>query len=328
MKFLRFITQLLLALSLTTLIFSYSLLQLVSSGTDLSNTLNKSGVYDMVATEARKGLGSSPKVPAKYQELFTASLNKVIDTNQIESMLKPGIVDIATWLNQPGDTPPPDIVISIKPAKDDLIKELNEGGLTGNELVILQAQLSQQIPDQLRLSSLGDFLGGSDSGTMNSGEMPGLQPSATPTPAASTDAKSDQVIEGLKVLKTSVTAIRLAMMISIGAILLFTLLVILMSRKLGRSALRAVSISYLSEGGLWLTLAIIVPMVFKPATDAVNETTIVAHLAPVLAARLFSGALLPAGIIVLIGAIGLAISILHRTKTPPVAPVQPLAPPR
>ncbi len=323
MKFLRFFTQLLLAASLTTLIVSYSLLQLVATGTGMSDTLNKSGIYDMVAAEARKGLGSSPKVPAKYQELFATSLNKAIDAAQIEAMLKPAIVDIAAWLNQPDDTPPPDVVIVIKPAKDALIKELSDGGLSGLELTALQMQLSQQVPDQLRLSSLGDLLGESDSGDASGANSNTAKPQTT-------TSQSDAVVEGLKNLKSGVSALRLAFMISIGATALFSLLVILMSRKLGRSAFKAVSMSYLSEGGLWLALGLIVPAVFHPATDAVTESTIAMHLAPVFIARVLSASLLPAGIIVLIGAIGLAITLLRRPKTPAAtAPVQPLAaPPR
>lgn len=319
MKILRGFAQLILAFSLSALILSYALLQLVSTGTGMSDILNRGGVYELIASQARTQLAESPKVPVKYQTLFATSLDKTVTQAQIEAILKPAIVDIATWVNQPDGTPAPDVIMIIKPAKDSLIKEMSDGGLTGNELVLLQAQLSQQIPDQIKLSSLNELVG-SDGSQMPSSTTSGTGVSAD---ADSASDPSGEITKGLQQIKSGVGVIRIVFIASAIAILVCTLLVVILSRKLGRSLTRAVSIIYLFEGGLWLLLALVLPSVLSPTQDTLTAATLANHMLPLILQRLLSASLLPAIIIMLIGAIGLGVSFILRGKPSIVQPIQP-----
>lgn len=302
MKFLRFLSIFTLLFALTTLIASYSLLQLVATGSSMSDTLNSGGAYTLIADQARTSLGSSPKVPAKYEALFTASLEKAVDTKHIETMLKPAIVDIATWFDQPAGTPAPDVIIVVKPAKDDLIQQLSDGGLTKIELATLQSELSQQIPDQIRLSSLQDLVGGSSTSQASTTK------SGTPT--------NDSILKVLDQIKTAVSTIRMVFYLSCIVSLVMTGIIAVLSHRLGRSWTKALAITYGSVGIFWLLTALLVPIMFQPSTATVSADTIIMHMTPVLMAHLLAASLFPASICLLLAAIGVAISLFRRTKTP------------
>jgi|GEM_PF-6293536 len=257
MKFLKGLLLSILLSALSTQILVAAVLAIIGSPTLLNTSLKQAGLYEEVAVAARQGIGSSQRIPVSYQSQFTTAVNKAISVEVVEQIFQPALVDISTWVEQPSTVPPPDIILTIRPAKENLIKELQTSGLSAVELAVFQADLSRQVPDQIRLSAIGGLTGTDSPATPSptEGLVPG-KPSA-PSPATQTD----QITPALKLAKQVSQALQLAYTISLWVVLASIGLLLILGRRDGRKALTRPAVPILIQATILMLVGIIGPKV-------------------------------------------------------------------
>lgn len=159
MTILRRLSLIILALCAPLLLISHVLLSVFNSGISTNNLLKDSGVYAIVSAQMRSSIITSQRVPEKDQEIFQKSVDSAVTDDAVETLIQPALVDIVSWLQQPQETPSPDIILIIKPIKDALLAALQTNGLPATELNLFKTTLTQQVPDQIKLSSLQQLTG-------------------------------------------------------------------------------------------------------------------------------------------------------------------------
>ncbi len=245
----------LMAILFPLIVVGYVVTSLVSSGVSANSLLKESGVYTLVGEQMRTAIVSSQRIPEQYQALFTKSVNEAVTDSAVESIIQPAMVDIATWLQQPQETPPPDVILVIKPVKDSLIAALETNGLPAMELTYFKSTLTQQVPDQIKLSGLQQLTGTQGAQTTSQGE-----------PEAG-------FIATVKTIKQAYTATQNTLMIA--SVVFVALLVgyMVVARLSKVSMFLAPSLTLSIESGILLVLSFIVPM-FLNATSAAADMQI------------------------------------------------------
>lgn len=338
--FKRFL-QLLLTTGLTVLLSTMALLQIVGSGIALNQMVKDTGFYGMGATQIGDSLKSSSKVPVAYQTQFSAAIDKALTAEEVEAIVKPALVDIATWLVASGETEVPNVILNIKPAKDKLILEMKSTSISPAELITLQNELSTQIPDQITLSSLGSLTGGgdSDSNAMPSGNgasmgaIPTLAPgpgASTPTPSATssssneTEQQTDQVVATLKQVKQIVSLVSLAYWISIAVVVVSLGSLLWFGRADGRKWLRRPGYAAIVSSGLFVILALAIPFLMPAKDSMMTSTSSPSVIVPLVANTFLQAALLPSALVFLIGLALVFGAFFIRPKTSSMASITQL----
>lgn len=286
MNFLKHLLQISLTVCLVVFLACYAVLQVVGSGLALNAIVKKTGVYDATATQVRDSLKQSSRMPAEYQVQFSSAVDAAITPEQLETIIQPALVDIATWLSQPGGTEMPDIILVIRPAKDKLIEHMTASGLPANETQLMQAQLSSQIPDQIQLSKLNSLVQGTD-------------------PAASTNnsaPESNDVKAGLSLLKQSINQVNVIKLISL-IVASFSLAGLLwLGRTDGRKWVRRPAWSMLIAGSFFLIASLILPLfVSQPGASPVPANNISLGVVALILSNILGAGLLPAILLIIIG---------------------------
>ncbi len=186
------------------------MLSIFNSGTSTNRLLKNGGVYAVVSDQMRSSIVSSQRVPEKDQEIFQKSVDTAVTDDAVEQIIQPALIDVVTWFQQPKDTPAPDVILVIKPIKDDLIAALQQNGLPQAELTLFKATLTQQVPDQIKLSSLQ--------------QLTGAQGAQTDTQSQSSQQEFEKVITLAKTLYENIGLAQIALSIIFTvALVLYTI---------------------------------------------------------------------------------------------------------
>ncbi|MEI7819078.1 MAG: hypothetical protein WCI47_03100 [bacterium] len=256
MKILRLLLISLSTFTILVVLILGSILNVVSSGAALNQIGLDSGAYSQIAQEAKTTLGASPRIPSQYQANFATALDKSISVSTVQAILQPALVDISTWLQQPDSTPPPDVILVIKPIKDSLYTNLELSGINGLEIAVFKRELNQQIPDQIRLSSIGSLTGASQASTSND--------------AASTTSlnSTDQITPTLVTTKKTLTIIRQANMLGWIMIGFFSLALLLLSLKNRRAMLTRPAKPFMIAGAIGCIGSLTIPAILRAVSSA------------------------------------------------------------
>lgn len=238
----------LLAILFPLTVAGYVITSLVSSGVSANALLKGSGVYTLVGEQMRTAIISSQRIPEQYQAIFTKSVNEAVNDSAVESIIQPAMVDIVTWLQQPQETPPPDVILVIKPVKDSLITSLETNGLPNMELTYFKSTLTQQVPDQIKLSGLQQLTGAQ-----------GAQTTSTADPEVG-------FITTVKSIKQTYSAAQSALMVSSVASVLLLVGYMILARLTKASVLLAPSLTLAIESGVLLVISLVTPMILNTTT--------------------------------------------------------------
>ncbi|MBP9827047.1 hypothetical protein KBC99_01040 [Candidatus Saccharibacteria bacterium] len=252
MNILRRLISGLLSLALTTLIGLWSLTTIFSSSAGLNQIISQSGVYTLFAQQAIQSLSSAQSLPANYQTIFTASLQKTVTQQRVESAFAPILVDIVSWLNQPDTTPPPVLILNLSELKSAFIADVKTSSLKPAELSQVEAQVSQAIPTQLDITQVNQLFG---------------------TPSTATPTLD--IMSSLKQFKTYLNLARIvSFWLTILAILL-TVVIVWLSRYDGRLILRRPAWIYASASFFTLIGWAILSYLYRPSNaDPTNQAAL------------------------------------------------------
>lgn len=242
----------LMAILFPLIVVGYVITSLVSSGVSANSLLKESGVYTLVGEQMRAAIISSQRIPDQYQALFTKSVNEAVTDPAVESIIQPAMVDIVTWLQQPQETPPPDVILVIKPVKDSLITALETNGLPAMELTYFKSTLTQQVPDQIKLSGLQQLTGTQGAQTTSAGD-----------PEAG-------FIATVKAIKQAYTTTQTALLI---ASIVFVVLLVgyMITARLSKvSTILAPALTLSIESGILLAISLVAPMLLNTTSVAVD----------------------------------------------------------
>lgn len=315
-RFLTFVMSLLLS----SLIIAWSTLAVLGSATTVNGILVRTKVYDLAAIQARASVKDLPTVPEQYKPIFAKALDSALTTDTMEQVFQPLLVDVISWLNQPGDTPPPTLIVSLTPIRTAVLDSIRQAGLSPLELTVIEAQINQKFPNQLDVTQVG---------TLGSGGLATTsQVTPSPTPQAA-NPYTDRLVQA----KNSYENIRIFANYGLIALALLTIALILLSRYQGRAMLRRPAWVFINAGVLTLVCWAIVLFVSRsastasvdPAQGMASATTLASLLArEVMGIVVWYGlaSLLTGGVLY-----GLSFFIHKAQSLPPAKPMKPVSPP-
>lgn len=332
MTWLKRFLQLTLTLSLTMLLSISAFLQIIGSGITLNQIVRDTGFYTMSAQQIGSSLKASSRVPVEYQLQFNAAIDKALTAEQVEEIIKPALVDVADWMNTPAGTAVPNIILIIKPAKDALIAEMQNSGLSAAETEVLRQSLSTQIPDQIQLSSLASLTGtatpaptiGGEEGMGMGTALPAPGAAASPAPTNTADPQTNQIYDRLNQLKQAAV---LAGMTRLAAIVIAILCLgglLWFGRADGRKWLRRPGWSAISSSVLFVSLAIGAPYIMPALLSILPGDPSATEIISMLVVVFFQAALLPAALIFMIGLALILGAFFIRPKTSSMQPISQL----
>jgi len=221
MKFLKRSLVVILSLLLTSLIAAWSILAIVGSATAINQLIVAGNLYEMMATQTRTAMLSSANLPDQYREVITQAFEKSMTAQQVEIIMKPLLVDIVGWLDQPDDTPPPQLIINLAPLKTSLASELTQSQISEIEKTALVAQIGKQIPDQIDIT-----------------QVQGLASQRqVQTPEATTESASQATVM-LKAIKSGLHVLKAFALYGFLVFIALLAWLIYLGRKDGRAMLR------------------------------------------------------------------------------------------
>lgn len=221
MKFLKRSLVVILSLLLTSLIAAWSILAIVGSATAINQLIVAGNLYEMMATQTRTAMLSSANLPDQYREVITQAFEKSMTAQQVEIIMKPLLVDIVGWLDQPDDTPPPQLIINLAPLKTSLASELTQSQISEIEKTALVAQIGKQIPDQIDIDQVQG--------------LASQQRAQTPEAAAES---ASQTTTTLKAVKSGLRILKVFALYGLLAFIALLVWLIFLGRKDGRAMLR------------------------------------------------------------------------------------------
>ncbi len=230
----------------------------MGSATTLSNLLAKTQAYELVATQTRSFIAQSSAIPAQYQAAFTQALASSITADQIKTVLDPLLVDLVSWLNQPQATPAPQLVVSIVSVKQAFASSLQAAKLSPSELAVAQAQINQQLPDQLDLAKL-QSIGMTGGGQLTGQAIEGAAPS--PQPGVNSFQRS------LMNFKQTYQALKTFSVVGLMVLATLTALLIYLSRREGRAMLRRPAWVFIWAGVMTVVLYVLTRFVGNAPAD-------------------------------------------------------------
>lgn len=321
MKIIKKLLLSLLALLLSVIVLMWSANTLFGSATTLNTVARNSGAYEIIARQWRTLLGDTSKVPDSYQKALQTAVESSLTGEQVEAMFQPLLVDVISWLNQPESVPPPPLVLVIQPAKVALLAKLKDSGLAAAELAVAQAQLTQQIPDQLELTKVTEVTGTPTNSSFEGTPEAGQEKSKNE--GMGSPLGSDP-IPTLKALKSGYRTTQTATLWATLAIVLLTILLIWLSRHDGRAMLRRPAWQFLIAGGFTIIGWAILTLFFKPAAMTDDIQTMGPQVAIGVLREVYSIALVYGLIVFVIGLVLYGLSFLIRpTLTGSSRMVQP-----
>jgi hypothetical protein len=221
MKFLKRSLVVILSLLLTSLITAWSILAIVGSATAINQLIVAGNLYEMMATQTRMAMLSSANLPDQYREVITQAFEKSMTAQQVETIMKPLLVDIVGWLDQPDDTPPPQLIINLAPLKTSLASELTQSQISEIEKTALVAQIGKQIPDQIDIDQVQGI----------------ASQQRAQTPEAAAESVS-QATTALKAVKSGLRILKAFAFYGLLAFIALLVWLIFLGRKDGRAMLR------------------------------------------------------------------------------------------
>lgn len=262
MLFLRRFFLALIGLIFPLILIGHTITYLLNSGVSTNALLKQSGAYSIAAEQMRSVIIGSQRIPEQYQTIFNKSVNDAITDQSVESVIQPALVDIVIWMQQPQDTPAPDVILIIKPIKDSLLVALQANELPAPELNFFSTTLTQQVPDQIKLSGLQ--------------QLTGAQGAQTTTTSAEGSPESFQTI--VQSIKNTYTLIQ-------NSLVALTILALCLIAGYALSAhasrvnmMMAPALLLAIESALLFTLAIALPMLAK-SSSAITLTDLPLRIA-------------------------------------------------
>ncbi len=246
----RFLTFV-LSLLLSGLIIAWSTLTVLGSATTVNGILMRTKVYDLAAEQTRTSLQNQPNIPAQDKTVFATALNNALTAETMQAVIQPLLVDMIGWLNQPGETPPPRLVVNLSPVRSALVTSVQKLGLSPVELLVVEAQINQQLPDQLDIAQAA---------SIGSGGALAISPSPAPV------APENQYMASLRQIKAVYTSTRTFAYFGLAALVLLTILVVFLSRHEGRGMMRRPAWVFLNAGILVSVLWIAVQYFTRDAS--------------------------------------------------------------
>jgi hypothetical protein len=304
MKFLKRSLVVILSLLLTSLITAWSILAIVGSATAINQLIVAGNLYEMMATQTRTAMLSSANLPDQYREVMTQAFEKSMTAQQVETIMKPLLVDIVGWLDQPDDTPPPQLIINLAPLKTSLASELAQSQTSEIEKTALVAQIGKQIPDQVDVN-----------------QVQGLaSQQRAQTPEAATESAS-QATTTLKAIKSGLHILKVFALYGLLAFIALLVWLIFLGRKDGRAMLRRPAWICISAG--LLTTLIWVVSNGVPINPLQPELTIglrvIRSISSIVVWYSLGSLLFGAGLY--------GLSYIVKSSTVALPPANPIAPP-
>lgn len=292
-----------LSILLTVLLVAWSVLAIFSSATTINQLIVASGSYELIATQTRTAMSSSATIPEQYRAAIAPAFEKSLTGKQVETIIKPLLVDIVGWLNQPTNTPAPQLVVSLDPFKSSLEAELAQGQLSEIEKAALVAQVSKQIPDQLDLTQM-----------QNMASQQGVE-----APGATVES-TKQVTAVLQMVKVGFNVCQAFAFYGLLLLIVLLALLIYLGRQDGRAMLRRPAWVFISAG-IVVSLTWLVAY-GVPLNQTQPELTIIIKIARGIVAVVVWYGL--GSLLFGIGLYGLSF-LIKKTNT--ISNVPPIAPP-
>ncbi|MCC7543349.1 hypothetical protein IT415_01410 [bacterium] len=268
MLFLRRFFLALIGLIFPLILIGHTITYLLNSGVSTNALLKQSGAYSIAAEQMRSVIIGSQRIPEQYQTIFNKSVNDAITDQSVESVIQPALVDIVIWMQQPQDTPAPDVILIIKPIKDSLLVALQANELPAPELNFFSTTLTQQVPDQIKLSGLQ--------------QLTGAQGAQTTTTSAEGSPESFQTT--VQSIKNTYTLIQNSL-VALTILALCLIAGYALSARASRvNMMMAPALLLAIESALLFTLAIALPMLAK-SSGAITLTDLPLRIAGQIATQ-------------------------------------------
>lgn len=313
MKFLKRLISTALSLLISSLIIIWSGLSIVSSATAVNSLLASAGVYEQAAVSVRSSMTPTTDVPEGYRTTVSQVFERTITPAQVEVIVQPLLVDVIGWLDQPTETPPPQLVLNLGPVKTRLVDEFSKTSLTEIEKTAIISQVAKQIPDQMDLSKISAMSSSSKLSETSPVPLTGVEtldnalgPSNSSSQTSSPDPST--VLKSAKSFYTAAqTAARLGVVIMIG---LFALLVWL-GRKDGRKMFTRPAWIFFSAG-FFTAFFWLIAQFYRPNAEQQSLSTIMNVVREIMSVSIWYGAVALA-----IGAVLYGLSFIIK-KPPPL----------
>lgn len=250
------------ALVLSGLAILLSVNHVFESSARLNEALDKAGVYQALSKSVQDNFQKNLTQAGVADPLVMTSVSKVITPAQIQKLLQPTIISIASWLKSPASaTELPQTTIDLTTVKSALDTQFAKD-LDAAKAAALSFEVTKAIPDSLDLTPTAQLEDGG-----------GTQATTKPNEA------NNKALTDIKANYDRAKAWQLPMLIS--ALALSALLLVL-NIKRGRAKLTKLAWSFLGAGLIVAGLSYGAPVVVGGVGNGQDTAKVVAGLMPVL----------------------------------------------